>query len=1483
MGIMAKWELEGDGLQWDNLFTAPPITNSGAPPKDNFSVGHVMVMFLVDALVYQVFAWYIEKVWPGTLGLPQPWYFPVLPSYWRSFKPVIENIPEAESHEAALEAEKTQNAKLECWEAPHEEQTLLVHINKLTKTFRAGKQALKGITLNMHEGTIVGLLGHNGAGKSTTMSILTGLYPPTSGDVLVNGASVRKDSQAVRRQLGVCLQHNALYETMTVAEHYELFSNLKGVPRSEVPQHVNELLQDTGLEFKRNAPAASLSGGMKRKLSIGIALAGGSKVIALDEPTAGVDAISRREIWQTLAKCKGKRTILLSTHFMDEADVLSDRIAIIAEGSLTAIGSSMSLKRHFADAYMLTVVTADDASPQALLDLLRRTVPEAQFAGSRGQEFSYSMPASSRTRFAELFASMQDEKTKHEVGIQTYGLSAATMEEVFLHASSVHEEGLHGKVRNGPATGASAAVPPEAPTAIAPPTVAAAGVAISDPPSPTSETSPDSKLKRRMSDEASTGSPQDSSTKASDIGGSQSDLPGVPSRSFLEESSNGSLAKQNWVHGAVVPVVPSLPVDLEAGAVKEINAAETKSNDEKLLWGCSLWTQQFLAQIAKRALSARRDFVAWGSQILLPAIFVLLALVLARINEVKENEPALQMTTDMYLGLAKGSRTSLDEHIMPFVQPVQGIDHIADDFGSALRAAAGEGDKLVNVYPWMVDNTSNLDTMTQYLMDTYTDLAYESYGALDIGTSDQCDCDSDSGWTAMTNVTLWFKNRAYHAIPNMVNTANNARLRMLGFDSTKVGVWSHPLPKSGAILEEEITDNESILTSFWVAITVILAMGFIPASFVVYLVHEKSTNGKHQQLLTGVSPVSYWLSTYCWDVFNFCIPALVCFALFLIFQVDAYGSDNAEAISVLFLTYGLCMTPFMYCWEPLFSVPTTAYVTLFIINIFTGFISVLATTILDLYQDDLPDLKPWNDSFKAMFPWMLPNYCLGRGLMNLATNYYTRYLYNEYGICASEDQAACTEGPFQWGVIGQFILPLIVMSGAWLGLRLLFEWRFFSRVFCSRNRKQAALLAPEVDCQDPAVLREAERIGKADAEVNQKSQEGDRLFIKNLRQTFVLKRGFCCRRRKELVHSVRGVNMGVSRGECFGLLGVNGAGKTTTMRMITGDLDPCIGDVWLGGWSITNNRDKARKHLGYCPQFDALPDKLTTREVLTFYSRIRGVARKDIKDTVDTMIKRMCLEAHQHRLTEHLSGGNKRKLSTALAILGSPDVVLLDEPSTGIDVGARRFLWDVLGDIRRAGHALVLTSHSMDECEVLCTRLTIMVAGGMRCLGSPLQLKDAYGGGYTLAIKAQQSADATKQESASRIRDFMDAELPKAQLAEENVGLFRYRLGGGDKVSQQMQTDVVPLSDVFRTLEGAMSKGGVLTGCVADYTLSQTSLEEVFLFFSKLKDSIETQEIGNKVEEWADKTDAKALEDENSNKALADKEGMEESSVDFEV
>lgn len=1471
MSIIAKWELVEEGLQWSNIASPPPMTSSGAVPMDDFSFAHVLMMLLLDSVAYQVLAWYLEKVFPGTLGLPQPFYFPFLPSYWLGARAAESAACSQEGKGGDAGAEQQENAGLECYEAPPAGMGALVRIRRLTKTFSGGKRALKGISLDMHDGMIVGLLGHNGAGKSTTMAILTGLYAPTEGDVLVNGCSVRKDSHGVRKQLGMCPQHNALYELLTVEEHLTLFCHLKTVPRSEVAAQVSMLLADTGLVAKRHAPSKSLSGGMKRKLSIGMALAGGSRVIALDEPTAGVDATSRREIWHLLAGKKAHRTILLSTHFMDEADVLSDRIAIIAEGRLTAIGTSMSLKRHFADGYLLTLVLTDRADAAELFMIVKAAVPEAECVGSRGREVSYALPAAARPRFASLFERLQDDATRDALGIDTYGLSAATMEEVFLRASSVHEEGLHGRVRNAGEGAGRTSTAPRPPSPPTPPpqlskeavesfkeadpvpgelstsTSLGASSAIAHENSVTSL--PRSKWGRAKSEEASTASPSVKQDEESSEGGSSSGPrcatpPGhaeastaSPSVKQEEESSEGGSSSLPRCATPPRPVeapwscVPTVPLP---AASKDAwpEEHEAQKSSPKLLEGMMLEQQQFRARLRMRAHSALRDRKAWASQLAFPAAFVLLALVIAMAMQIKADSPALRLSNDMYIDAIKA-----DIHTMPMFE--SGDTALGDEVARAFDEAKGRQDDLVELDLGGVGHTP----MSDYLMDTAQDMVGSSYGAVSI---EGHAAEGDAAEAA--SVVLWFKNQAYHAIPSMLHMCNVARLRLLGFDDTRTQAWSHPFPKTHNMLQEEMTSTNQVFTDLTVAITMILAMGFIPASFVVHLVHERATNAKHQQLLTGVSPAMYWFSSYCWDMINYLVPMLFCFAIFAVFQIGAYSGDNTTGICVLLFLYGACMTPLMYCLEPLFAVPSTAYVTLICTNIFTGTVSVLSTAVMDSLTDYAPEVVPVNNVLKEIFPFLFPNYCLGRGMIDIATNHYIRYAAKEFGICFKND---CDKDTLAWDVGGRHVFALGVMVVFWLSLRMLIEWRVFTRCSCLSASGAAA---PRNTMVDGEVQREAQRISEIAGRGHVGSSDKDQnpLVVSGLRKSFVLSRS--CRKKAE-VHSVRGVSVGVAPGECFGLLGVNGAGKTTTMKMITGHIEIGGGDVFLSGWSVKTHRDKARRHLGYCPQFDALPDKLTVRDTLEYYARIRGIEGSAVASTVDSMIQRMCLEAHQQRLCQHLSGGNKRKVSTAMALIGEPDVVLLDEPSTGIDVGARRFLWDVLGGIRQRGHALVLTSHSMDECEVLCTRLTVMVSGEFRCLGSPLQLKAKYGGGYTLAVKLQQAVlerlepaheelgaeepPAKGDDARARFCDFMAEALPAAHLTEENVGLFRYRLGGGGAIGEAdvhtpTQRQQVSLAHVFKIFEESALEGGALHQCISDYTLSQTTLEEVFLHFSQL-------------------------------------------------
>lgn len=161
--------------------------------------------------------------------------------------------------------------------------------------------------------------------------------------------------------------------------------------------------------------------------------------------------------------------------------------------------------------------------------------------------------------------------------------------------------------------------------------------------------------------------------------------------------------------------------------------------------------------------------------------------------------------------------------------------------------------------------------------------------------------------------------------------------------------------------------------------------------------------------------------------------------------------------------------------------------------------------------------------------------------------------------------------------------------------------------------------------------------------------------------------------------------------------------------MLTGDILPTSGSAFVNGYSIRTNLGKVCQQIGYCPQFDALFSLLTGVEHLTFYARVQGISEKDIKHVVDQCIADLCLEKNASKLSENLSGGNKRKLSTAIALITNAPVIFFDEPTTGMDPKAKRFLWDCIRKVRNSGRSIVITSHSMEECEALCNRIAIMV------------------------------------------------------------------------------------------------------------------------------------------------------------------------------
>ena len=220
--------------------------------------------------------------------------------------------------------------------------------------------------------------------------------------------------------------------------------------------------------------------------------------------------------------------------------------------------------------------------------------------------------------------------------------------------------------------------------------------------------------------------------------------------------------------------------------------------------------------------------------------------------------------------------------------------------------------------------------------------------------------------------------------------------------------------------------------------------------------------------------------------------------------------------------------------------------------------------------------------------------------------------------------------------------------------------------------------------------------------------------------------------------AVENVSFGLESGECFALLGVNGAGKSTTFKSLTSEVEPTAGSIHIGSLDIRKDFNKIKKLIGYCPQTNPIFEYMSVEENIEYFARIKGIPRTRRSELCNRAIKQLDLENHRKKLAGNLSGGNKRKLSVAIAIVGSPPIILLDEPSAGMDPEARRFMWRVVGQIASdKTSAVILTTHSMEEAEALSTKMGIMVKGGIfKCFGTPQHIKDKFGTGFVIEIKA---------------------------------------------------------------------------------------------------------------------------------------------------
>lgn len=399
-----------------------------------YKYGTFVMITLAEIIILQFLGFYLEWVVPSEYGAKEHPCFccrkKSIPLIWagQADDKAGTDPSYIEEVEAGLLMQKAQGRTLT--------------IENLRKEYSNGKVAVQKLDLEMYTDQIFALLGHNGAGKSTTISVISGLLEKSAGKIDVYGLDSVNDRAAIQNMMGVCPQVNPIYPELTVEEHMDLYAVMKGMTKvAEIKSETEKILTNIDLYHKLKYPAGQLSGGQKRKLCVSIALIGDSKIILLDEPTSGMDTFARRHLWEMLKIYKKDKLIILTTHYMDEADFLGDRIAIMGEGRLITCGSSLFLKEKFGCGYDLTVVGKhQNVNFGAMKEVIRARVPHGKEVGVIGMELKFQLPVEDSVHFQELFKEFEDRKD--ELGIQTFGVSLTTLEEVFLKVAQLGDHSL---------------------------------------------------------------------------------------------------------------------------------------------------------------------------------------------------------------------------------------------------------------------------------------------------------------------------------------------------------------------------------------------------------------------------------------------------------------------------------------------------------------------------------------------------------------------------------------------------------------------------------------------------------------------------------------------------------------------------------------------------------------------------------------------------------------------------------------------------------------------------------------------------------------------------------------------------------------------------------------------------------------------------------------------------------------------------------
>ncbi|KAF8697363.1 hypothetical protein HU200_035956 [Digitaria exilis] len=636
-------------------------------------------------------------------------------------------------------------------------------------------------------------------------------------------------------------------------------------------------------------------------------------------------------------------------------------------------------------------------------------------------------------------------------------------------------------------------------------------------------------------------------------------------------------------------------------------------------------------------------------------------------------------------------------------------------------------------------------------------------------------------------------------VPRLVNTASNAYIKFLRGSGVEMLLeYVKEMPKVGT---KQKFDLSSLLGPLFFTWIVELLFPVILS----YLVYEKQQRLKIMMKMHGLKDGPYWLISY---AYFFALSAIY-MILFLIFGSLIglnFFRTNAYSIQIVFyFVYINLQIALAFFVASFFSTVKIATVVGYIYVFGSG---LLGEFLLRFFVEDTGFPKGW-----ILVMEIIPGFSLYRGLY-------------EFGQYAFAGNAMGTDGMkwtdlddplngmrsvliimvVEWAILLPlaFYVDQVLSVGGGFHRNPLFFLKYFKKRAQSLRRysfgRQGSRVVVEMDNPDTVQEREVVEQLLLEPIANQA------ILSDKLRKVYHGKDG------NPDKLAVRGLSLAIPKGQCFGMLGPNGAGKTSFISMMIGLVPPTSGTAYIHGMDIKTDMNAIYSNMGVCPQHDLLWETLTGREHLLFYGRLKNLKGAELLKAVDDSLKSVNLfhGGVGDKQVGKYSGGMKRRLSVAISLIGDPKVVFMDEPSTGLDPASRNNLWSVVKEAKK-NRAIILTTHSMEEAEVLCDRLGIFVDGGFQCIGNPKELKARYGGTYVLTM-------TTSSENEQEVEQLVHRLSPNASRIYHISGTQKFEL-----LKQELK-----IADVFHAVESAKSRFSIYAWGLVD-----TTLEDVFIKVAK--------------------------------------------------